>query len=79
MRASSPEAMDGPPEEMIRMVRHFMDELANMVSSPFEVVAALKGSGAILPAMLRSFMATELALSPHQILRDAVPVAAAGR
>ena len=70
----SPEAMDGPPEEMIRMVRHFMDELANMVSSPFEVVAALKGSGAVLPAMLRSFMATELALSPHQILRDAVPL-----
>ena len=34
----SPEAMDAPPEEMIRMVRHFMDELANMVSSPFEVI-----------------------------------------
>jgi hypothetical protein len=70
----SPEAMDKPPEEMIRMVRHFMDELANMVSSPFEVIAALKGSGAVLPAMLRSFMATELALSPHQMLRDAVPL-----
>jgi hypothetical protein len=27
-----------------------------------------------LPAMLRSFMATEFALSPHQILRDAVPL-----
>jgi hypothetical protein len=69
-----PQEVDGPPEEMMRMVRHFMDELANMVSSPFEVVEALKGSGAALPAMLRSFMATELALSPHQILRDAVPM-----
>jgi hypothetical protein len=69
-----PQEVDGPPEEMMRMVRHFMDELANMVSSPFEVVEALKGSGAALPAMLRSFMATELALSPHQILRDAVPL-----
>jgi hypothetical protein len=69
-----PEDVDGPPEEMMRMVRHFMDELARMVSSPFEVIDALKGSGAMLPAMLRSFMATELALSPHQILRDAVPL-----
>jgi hypothetical protein len=69
-----PEEVDAPPEEMLRMVRHFMDDLARMVSSPFEVVDALKGSGAMLPAMLRSFMATELALSPHQILRDAVPL-----
>ncbi|HEY4042468.1 MAG TPA: hypothetical protein VGM32_11580 [Rhodopila sp.] len=69
-----PDELDGPPEAMMRMVREFMDELARMVSSPFEVIDALKGSGAILPAMLRSFMATELALSPHQILRDAVPL-----
>ena len=33
-----------------------------------------ESAGAVLPAMLRSFMATELALSPHQILRDAVPL-----
>jgi hypothetical protein len=69
-----PEDMDEPPEEMLRMVRHFMDELAGMVSSPFEVIDTLKGSGAMLPAPLRSFMATELALSPHQILRDTVPL-----
>jgi hypothetical protein len=69
-----PEDMDGPPEEMLRTVRHLMDELANMVSSPFEVVEALKGSGAMLPAMLRSFMATELALSAHPVLREAVPL-----
>jgi hypothetical protein len=56
------------------MVRHLMDELARMVSSPFEVVEALKGSGAMLPAMLRSFMATELALSEHKVLREAVPL-----
>jgi hypothetical protein len=65
---------DAPPEEMMRMVRHLMDELANMVSSPFEVVEALKGSGAMLPAMLRGFMTTELALSSHVVLREAVPL-----
>jgi len=69
-----PEDIVEPPEEMLRMVRRFMDELARMVSSPFEVMDSLKGSGAMLPAMLRSFMATELALSPHQVLRDAVPL-----
>ena len=69
-----PEEALGPPEEMLQMVRGLMDELARMVSSPFEVVEALKGSGAILPATLRSFMATELALSAHQVLREAVPL-----
>ncbi len=65
---------DGPPEEMMRTLRGFMDELARMVSSPFEVVEALKGSGAMLPATLRGFLATELALSPHGVLRDTVPL-----
>jgi hypothetical protein len=69
-----PEDADAPPEEMLKMVRHLMDELARMVSSPFEVIEALKGSGAVLPAMLRSFMATELALSSHAMLREAVPL-----
>jgi hypothetical protein len=64
----------GPPEEMMRTLRGFMDELAKMVSSPFEVIHSLQNAGAMLPAMLRNFMATELALSPHPVLRDAVPI-----
>jgi hypothetical protein len=72
----TPEDMDpdAPPEEMLKMVRHLMDELANMVSGPFEVVEALRSSGAMLPPMLRSFMTTELALSFHTVLREAVPL-----
>jgi hypothetical protein len=66
--------LDAPPEEMLKMVRHLMDELANMVSGPFEVIEALKSSGAMLPAMLRSFMTTELALSSHAVLRETVPL-----
>ncbi len=69
-----PQEALGPPEEMLQMVRGLMDELARMVSSPFEVVEALKSSGAILPASLRSFMTTELALSAHPVLREAVPL-----
>ena len=64
----------GPPEQMMETLRGFMDELAKMVSSPFEVIHSLHTAGAMLPAILRQFMATELALSPHAVLRDAVPI-----
>lgn len=64
----------GPPEQMMETLRGFMDELAKMVSTPFEVIDSLQNAGAILPGMLRQFMATELALSPHAVLRDAVPI-----
>jgi hypothetical protein len=63
-----------PPEPMMRTIRAFMDELARMVSSPFEVIHTLQNSGALMPAALRGFMSTELALSPHPVLRDAVPL-----
>jgi hypothetical protein len=59
---------------MMATLRGFMDTLAAMVSSPFEVIHSLQNAGAMLPATLRTFMATELALSPHAVLRDAVPI-----
>ncbi len=65
---------DEPPEHLLRVMRGFMDELADMVASPFDVISSLQNGAAMLPAMLRAFMATELALSPHQVLRDAVPL-----
>jgi hypothetical protein len=63
-----------PPDELMRTLRGFLDDLARMVSSPFEVIHSLRSAGAMLPAMLRGFMATELALSPHPVLREAVPL-----
>jgi hypothetical protein len=48
--------------------------MASMVTSPFEVLEALSSAGAVMPAALRSFMATELSLSPHAVLREAVPL-----
>jgi hypothetical protein len=69
-----PDDQDAPPAEMMRTLRVFMDELAAMVSSPFEVVETLKESAAMLPATVRSFLAMELALSPHPVLRDTVPL-----
>jgi hypothetical protein len=69
-----PDEDDGPPEQIMSTLRGFMDELAKMVASPFEIIHSLQNAGAMLPAMLRGFMATELALSPHAMLRDAVPL-----
>jgi hypothetical protein len=69
-----PEAESGPPEQMMQQLRGFMDELAKTVSSPFEVIMALQNAAAMVPPALRGFMATEFALSPHAVLRDAVPL-----
>ncbi|MFL5279766.1 MAG: hypothetical protein ACJ8AW_01895 [Rhodopila sp.] len=63
-----------PTADMQGMLRGFLDELANMLTSPFEVVETLRRSSAMMPAALRGFLATELALSSQPMLRDAVPL-----
>ncbi len=62
-----------PPEELLAALRDVSAEMASLVTSPFEVLEALSSAGAVMPAALRSFMATELSLSPHAVLREAVP------
>ena len=63
-----------PSQDMLETLRTFLDQLATMVSSAAEVSEAMKGSAAMMPMELRGFLATELALSPHAVLRDAVPL-----
>ena len=63
-----------PPDELLATLRGLSDELADMVESPFEVIEALNSAGAVMPATLRGFMATELALSAHEVLRQAAPL-----
>ena len=63
-----------PDGDMMETLRAFLDQLADMVSSPSEVIESLKGAASMMPAALRGFLATELALSPHQVLRDSVPL-----
>ena len=64
----------GPPEEMLSALRDISDEIAGMVSSPFDVIDALSSAGAVMPPPLRSFMATEFSLSPHAVMRETVPL-----
>jgi hypothetical protein len=63
-----------PPDQLLGSLRQLSDELAEMADSPFEVIEALYAAGAVMPSKLRSFMATELALSAHAALQQAVPL-----
>ena len=76
LMGSGPELPDSvPPEQALDLaVRPLIDELARSVTSPFEVMEAMSETAAVTPPALRCFMAHELALSPHAIMRDAVPL-----
>jgi hypothetical protein len=64
-----------PPDQALNQaVRPLIDDLARNVTSPFEVMEAMGESAAVTPAELRCFMAHELALSPHPVMREAVPL-----
>ncbi|HVZ07660.1 hypothetical protein [Rhodopila sp.] len=67
-------AEPAPPEELLASLRAVSAEMATLVDSPFEVLEAMSSAAAVMPAALRCFMATELSLSPHAMLREAVPM-----
>ncbi len=73
---SGPSLPDTVPSEkaLEQAVRPLIDELARSVTSPFEVMEAMGETAAVTPPALRCFMALELALSPHTVMRDAVPL-----
>ena len=68
---ASAEATDEPDFAQLRAV---IDQFASAAQRPFDVIEAFGELGAVLPAEVRSFMVLELALSPHVVLRDSVPL-----
>jgi hypothetical protein len=70
---SLPESMS-TDQALNQAIRPLIDELAHSVASPFEVMEAMAETAAITPPALRCFMAHELALSPHPVMREAVPL-----
>jgi hypothetical protein len=76
LMGSGPELPDSmPPEQALDLaVRPLIDELARNVTSPFEAMGAMSETAAVTPPALRCFMAHELALSPHAVMRDVVPL-----
>jgi hypothetical protein len=62
------------PEDIPRQLRGLLDDLGRSAESPFQVVEGLAETGALMPPELRAYMTHELGLSPHAVLREAVPL-----
>jgi hypothetical protein len=65
--ALSPHAI---PAEVSRLV----DELGRSAKDPFRVVEGLADIGMLMPLELRAYLAHEMGLSSHAVLREAVPL-----
>ena len=63
-----------PKQALDQLVRPLIDEMASQVTSPFDVIEAMNETAAVMPVEIRCFMAHELALSPHPVMRDTVPL-----
>jgi hypothetical protein len=72
--AAPDEAPGAAPQELSRQLRGLLDELGTSAESPFMVVEGLAGTGTLMPADLRAYLTHELGLSPHAVLREAVPL-----
>jgi len=62
------------PQDMQRELRLNLDEIGRSTSDPFMVVAGLAETGTLMPPELRAYLTHELGLSPHPVLREAVPL-----
>lgn len=57
-----------------RALRRAFDGLAGAADSPFTVAEAVAGSEAMIPPALHGLLAQEMGLSPHTVLREALPL-----
>ena len=62
------------PRELSQQFRGLLNDLASSAESPFMVVEGLAETGTLIPADMRAYMVHELGLSPHAVLREAVPL-----
>jgi hypothetical protein len=65
----APSPQDGPRE-----VRDALDTLARSADDAFMVVEQLAETGTLIPPERRAYLTHELGLSPHAMLREAVPL-----
>lgn len=61
-------------DDLRDVMTRVLSQMAETVSDPFDVCEGLGDAVRAMPAEVRSFMAHEFALSPHMVLRDAVPL-----
>ncbi|MEA2729003.1 MAG: hypothetical protein QOF70_3478 [Acetobacteraceae bacterium] len=61
-------------QDIPRELRRNLDQIGRSTEDPFMVVAGLAETGTLMPPELRAYLTHELGLSPHAILREAVPL-----
>ena len=72
---ATPDAAPGATaQELSHHLQEHFNELAKSAESPFMVVEGLAQTGTLMPAEMRAFMTHELGVSPHSVLREAVPL-----
>ena len=57
-----------------RELRRAFDGLAGAADNPFMVASAVAKSDSMIPASFHSYVAHEMGLSPHTVLREALPL-----
>jgi len=62
------------PQDIPRELRRNLDEIGRSTDDPFMVVEGLAETGTLMPPELRAYLTHELGLSPHAVLREAVPL-----
>ncbi|MDR3539290.1 MAG: hypothetical protein P4L71_22570 [Acetobacteraceae bacterium] len=70
-------ASEGPPDmpDALRaMLETLLDEMAGSVATPFEFIEGFGETLNVMPSEMGSFLAFELGLSRHPVLREAVPL-----
>jgi hypothetical protein len=61
-------------QDIPRELRRNLDEIGRSTEDPFMVVAGLAQTCTLMPQELRAYLTHELGLSPHAVLREAVPL-----
>jgi hypothetical protein len=61
-------------QDIPRELRRNLDQIGRSTEDPFMVVTGLAETGTLMPPELRAYLTHELGLSPHAILREAVPL-----
>ncbi len=66
--------VDDLPGDLDQALRGTLESIAASGATPFQVIESFRDAGAVIPPAMRCYIATELSLSPHAMMRDAVPL-----
>lgn len=66
--------LDDLPGDLDQALRVTLETIAESGATPFQVVDSFRDAGAVIPPAMRCYIATELSLSPHAVMRASLPL-----